>query len=60
MPLARDMRLNPRGKSGGLFDTASVIEGKQDQLVGKLQERYGYAREQAKKEADEFYNNCNC
>jgi len=30
------------------------IAGKKDQLVGKLQERYGYAKEQAEREADEF------
>ncbi|MGQ0636823.1 MAG: CsbD family protein [Planctomycetaceae bacterium] len=41
-------------------DDLRFIEGKKDQLVGKLQERYGYAREQAQKEADEFYQNCNC
>jgi uncharacterized protein YjbJ (UPF0337 family) len=35
-------------------------EGKKDQLVGKLQERYGYAKEQAQKEAEDFYQNCNC
>lgn len=30
------------------------IAGKKDQLVGKLQERYGYAKEQAEREAEEF------
>lgn len=30
------------------------IAGQKDQLVGKLQERYGYAKEQAEREADEF------
>jgi uncharacterized protein YjbJ (UPF0337 family) len=28
------------------------IAGKQDQFLGKLQERYGYSREQAQKELD--------
>jgi len=27
-----------------------VIAGKRDQLLGKLQERYGYTREQAERE----------
>jgi uncharacterized protein YjbJ (UPF0337 family) len=31
-------------------DDLDVIEGKQDQLVGRLQERYGYSKEQAEKE----------
>jgi uncharacterized protein YjbJ (UPF0337 family) len=35
-------------------DDLTIIEGKRDQLEGKLQERYGYAKEQAKKELDEF------
>jgi uncharacterized protein YjbJ (UPF0337 family) len=35
-------------------DDWNWIAGKKDQLVGLLQERYGYAKEQAQKEADEF------
>ena len=35
-------------------DDLNVIDGKKDQLVGKLQERYGYAKDEAEKEADEF------
>ena len=31
-------------------DDLEVIEGKKDQLVGRLQERYGYTKEQAEKE----------
>jgi uncharacterized protein YjbJ (UPF0337 family) len=31
-----------------------IIGGKRDQLAGLLQERYGYAREQAEKEVEEF------
>jgi uncharacterized protein YjbJ (UPF0337 family) len=30
-------------------DDLDVIEGKKDQLVGRLQERYGYSKEQAEK-----------
>ena len=33
-------------------DDLDVIEGKKDQLVGRLQERYGYSKEQAEKELD--------
>lgn len=35
-------------------DDIDVIRGKRDQLVGALQKRYGYVREQAEREADEF------
>jgi len=35
-------------------DDLDVIAGKRDQMCGKLQERYGYAKEQAEKEVDEF------
>ena len=33
---------------------SSVIEGKRDQLVGKIQERYGYAKDQAEKEVNDW------
>ena len=35
-------------------DDVSSLSGKKDELVGKLQERYGYTREQAMREADEW------
>jgi uncharacterized protein YjbJ (UPF0337 family) len=35
-------------------DDLTVINGKKDQLVGKIQERYGIAREAAEKQVDEF------
>jgi len=35
-------------------DDLTTISGKKDELVGKLQERYGYTREQALREADEW------
>lgn len=30
------------------------IEGDKDKLIGKIQERYGYAREQAHREVDQY------
>jgi uncharacterized protein YjbJ (UPF0337 family) len=40
-----------REKWGKLTDDDwEAIGGRKDQLVGKLQERYGYSREQAEKE----------
>ena len=41
-------------------DDLTIIEGKTDQLVGKLQERYGYNKEKAQQEADRFYKDCGC
>jgi uncharacterized protein YjbJ (UPF0337 family) len=35
-------------------DDMTVIEGKRDQLVGKIQERYGYAKDEAEKEVNDW------
>ena len=35
-------------------DDVDVVAGKRDQLAGKIQERYGYEKEQAERELDEF------
>lgn len=35
-------------------DDLDMIAGRRDQFVGKLQERYGIAREEAQKRADEW------
>jgi uncharacterized protein YjbJ (UPF0337 family) len=35
-------------------DDLDVIDGRSQQLVGKIQERYGIAKEQAEKQANEF------
>jgi uncharacterized protein YjbJ (UPF0337 family) len=46
---------NAKQKWGKLTDDdLTRIEGKRDELVGRLQERYGYARDQAEREADEW------
>lgn len=42
-------------KWGKLTDNdLTAIGGKREQLAGLLQERYGYAKEQADKELDDF------
>ena len=44
-----------REKWGRLTDDdLEVINGRRDQLVGKIQERYGLAKEAAEKQVDEF------
>jgi uncharacterized protein YjbJ (UPF0337 family) len=35
-------------------DDLQVINGKRDQLVGKIQERYGFAKAEAEKQLREF------
>jgi uncharacterized protein YjbJ (UPF0337 family) len=35
-------------------DDWQVVEGKRDQIVGKIQERYGITREEAQRQLDEF------
>lgn len=35
-------------------DDITSLSGKKDELIGRLQERYGYTKEQASKEADAF------
>jgi uncharacterized protein YjbJ (UPF0337 family) len=35
-------------------DDVTALSGKKDELIGKLQERYGITREQAQREADEW------
>jgi len=35
-------------------DDLNVIDGRREQLVGKIQERYGTAKAEAEKQADEF------
>jgi uncharacterized protein YjbJ (UPF0337 family) len=32
------------------------MNGRRDQLEGKIQERYGIAKDQAKKDVDDWYN----
>ena len=40
-------------------DDFTVLGGKKDQLVGKVQERYGYAKDQAEKEVDDWADEYN-
>jgi uncharacterized protein YjbJ (UPF0337 family) len=49
-----------REKWGKLTDDdLAAINGRRDQLVGKLQERYGLAKEAAQKQVDEFIRTFN-
>ena len=39
-------------------DDLDVIEGRQEQLIGMLQVRYGIAKQEAEKQFKEFLNDC--
>jgi uncharacterized protein YjbJ (UPF0337 family) len=41
-------------------DELDVIAGKRTELVGKIQERYGIAKEEAEKQVKNFEKSCNC
>jgi uncharacterized protein YjbJ (UPF0337 family) len=40
-------------------DDLDEIDGNREQLVGKLQQRYGYAKDEAEKEIAKFQDGCN-
>ncbi|HEX5412199.1 MAG TPA: CsbD family protein [Terriglobia bacterium] len=51
----KQMRGSARAKWGRLTDDdLDLIAGHRDQLIGRLQERYGIARDEAEKETDEW------
>ena len=41
-------------------DDVDVINGKREELSGKIQERYGIAKDEAEKQIKEFETSCNC
>lgn len=41
-------------------DDLTVVAGKRDELVGKVQERYGIAKEKAEEQVKEFEDCCHC
>ena len=56
-----EMVAKAKEKWGDLTDDdLTVIAGKRDQLVGKIQERYGIAKEEAEKQVEEFQGSCKC
>ncbi len=51
----KQLRGKAREQWGKLTDDdLDVIGGKKDQLVGKLQERYGLAKDEAQRQLDRF------
>ena len=41
-------------------DEVDQVNGEFDVLAGKLQEKYGYSKEDAKTKINDFVNRCNC
>jgi uncharacterized protein YjbJ (UPF0337 family) len=41
-------------------DDLAVVDGKREVLVGRVQERYGVAREEAEQQVKEFEDCCKC
>lgn len=39
-------------------DDLDVIEGRREEFVGRVQERYGIAKEEAEKQVDDFCKKC--
>ena len=51
----KQMKGSVKEKWGKLTDDdVSTLTGKKDQLVGKIQERYGIARDEAERQADDW------
>jgi uncharacterized protein YjbJ (UPF0337 family) len=53
----REIKGKVRSKWGKLTDDdLETVAGKKDALLGRLQQRYGYKRDQAEKEVDSWIN----
>jgi uncharacterized protein YjbJ (UPF0337 family) len=51
----REFQGKVRSKWGKLTDDdLETISGKKDQLIGRLQQRYGYQKDHAEREVDDF------
>jgi uncharacterized protein YjbJ (UPF0337 family) len=56
----KEMKGQLREKWGNLTDDdLEMIAGRRDQLIGRLQIRYGFAKEEAAKQVDEFATSLN-
>ena len=56
----RNSRVKAQQKWGKLTDDdLDVIEGKRNELTGRLQQRYGYAKDQAESDIDSWLKSVN-
>ena len=52
----KQLKANIKEQWGKLTDDdLDVINGRRDQLEGKIQERYGYQKDQVRREVDSWY-----
>ncbi|MBP9855334.1 MAG: CsbD family protein [Candidatus Omnitrophica bacterium] len=57
----KQMKGRAKEKWGELTDDEiDRINGKAEQLVGLIQEKYGKSKKEAEKEVEEYVNQCNC
>ena len=57
----KEIKGQARQKWGKLTnDDLDVINGKREELVGRVQNRYGMAKEEAEKQVKEFETTCKC
>jgi len=57
----KNMKGKMREKWGELTDDdLEVVRGKRDQFEGLLQKKLGIAKEEAKRQIDEFEKSCSC
>jgi uncharacterized protein YjbJ (UPF0337 family) len=53
----KQLRGQAQQKWGNLTnDDLDVVEGRRDELIGKIQERYGVAKEEAERQVDDWMN----
>ena len=53
----RQLKGKAKEKWGELTnDDLDIIEGKRDQLAGKIREKYGHTKEEVEKEIDDWLN----
>jgi uncharacterized protein YjbJ (UPF0337 family) len=56
----REIKGRVKEKWGKLTDDdLNIINGRREQLEGKIQQRYGLAKEQIRKDIDEWYSSQN-
>ncbi|WP_146506459.1 CsbD family protein [Rubinisphaera italica] len=54
-------RVQAQQKWGDLTDDdLDKIDGRREEVVGVIQERYGKDKEEAEREVQEFESSCNC
>jgi uncharacterized protein YjbJ (UPF0337 family) len=57
----KELKGKLKEKWGKLTDNdLTIIDGRYERLAGLLEKRYGYAKEQATKDAEDFFRDCGC